>query len=61
MWPPSIAPFAVHIVVVNVRDEAQAKAGEALYAECRERLGYLLGRPRERPGVKFKDADLSAS
>ena len=27
VWPPSIAPFAVHIVVVNVRDEAQAKAG----------------------------------
>ena len=59
VWPPSIAPFAVHLVVVNVRDEAQAAAGEALYAECRERgLDTLLDDREERPGVKFKDADL---
>ena len=59
VWPPSIAPFAVHIVVVNIRDEAQAAAGEALYAECRERgLDVLLDDREERPGVKFKDADL---
>ena len=59
VWPPSIAPFAVHIVVVNVRDEAQAKAGEALYAECRTNgLDALLDDRPERPGVKFKDADL---
>jgi len=59
VWPPSIAPFTVHIVVVNVRDEAQAAAGEALYAECGERgLDTLLDDREERPGVKFKDADL---
>jgi len=59
VWPPSIAPFAVHIVVVNVRAEAQAAAGEALYAECGERgLDTLLDDREERPGVKFKDADL---
>jgi prolyl-tRNA synthetase len=59
VWPPSIAPFAVHIVVVNVRDEAQMQAGEALYAECRAaRLDALLDDRAERPGVKFKDADL---
>jgi prolyl-tRNA synthetase len=59
VWPPNIAPFAVHLVVVNVRDEAQAAAGEALYAECRERgLDTLLDDRDERPGVKFKDADL---
>jgi len=59
VWPPSIAPFAVHIVVVNVRDEAQAKAGEAFYTECRAKgLDALLDDRQERPGVKFKDADL---
>ncbi len=59
VWPPSIAPFSVHIVVVNVRDEAQATAGEALYAECRRHgLDAVLDDRAERPGVKFKDADL---
>jgi prolyl-tRNA synthetase len=59
VWPAAIAPFAVHIVVVNVRDEAQMKAGEALYAECRAHgLEALLDDRNERPGVKFKDADL---
>ena len=59
VWPPAIAPFVVHVVVVNVRDEAQAKAGDALYAECRDQgLDALLDDRNERPGVKFKDADL---
>ena len=59
VWPTSIAPFTVHIVVLNVRDEAQAAAGETLYAECREHgLDALLDDRAERPGVKFKDADL---
>ena len=59
VWPAAIAPFAVHIVVVNMRDEAQAKAGEALYAQCHQHgLGALLDDRPERPGVKFKDADL---
>jgi prolyl-tRNA synthetase len=59
VWPASIAPFAVEIVVVNVRDEAQAAAGEALYAECRAHgLDAVLDDRVERPGVKFKDADL---
>ena len=59
VWPASIAPFTVHIVVLNVRDEAQAAAGETLYAECREHgLDALLDDRAERPGVKFKDADL---
>jgi prolyl-tRNA synthetase len=59
VWPPSIAPCAVHIVVVSIRDEAQAKAGDALYTECRAHgLEALLDDRHERPGVKFKDADL---
>jgi prolyl-tRNA synthetase len=59
VWPPSIAPFAVHIVVVSVRDEEQVKAAEALYGECRgQGLEALMDDRNERPGVKFKDADL---
>jgi prolyl-tRNA synthetase len=59
VWPWSIAPFHVHIVLVSQRDRAQVSAAESLYADCwREGLEALLDDRDERPGVKFKDADL---
>ena len=59
VWPATIAPFAVHVVVVSVKDEGQVAAAESLYTECRaEGLEVLLDDRAERPGVKFKDADL---
>jgi prolyl-tRNA synthetase len=58
VWPPAIAPFHVHIVLAG-RDPAQAAAAEEIYAECgRGGLEALLDDRDERPGVKFKDADL---
>jgi prolyl-tRNA synthetase len=59
VWPWSIAPFHVHVVVVNSRDAAQLSAAEAIDAECaRAGLEVLLDDREERPGVKFNDADL---
>src|SRR5436309_10290825 len=59
VWPAAIAPYLVHIVAVNVKDQTQAKAAESLYAQCQEQgLEPLLDDRDERPGVKFKDADL---
>ncbi|MBI2216838.1 MAG: proline--tRNA ligase [Candidatus Rokubacteria bacterium] len=59
VWPWSIAPFHVHIVVVAMRDQTQVAAAEALYEECRANgLEALLDDRDERPGVKFNDADL---
>jgi prolyl-tRNA synthetase len=59
VWPWSIAPFHVHVVIVGVREPAQVEAAEAIYAACRARgLDVLLDDRDERPGVKFKDADL---
>jgi prolyl-tRNA synthetase len=59
VWPASIAPFAVHVVVINVRDDAQMQAAAALYEELRAHgLDALLDDRDERAGVKFKDADL---
>ena len=58
-WPASIAPFHVHIVVVSMRDATQLAAAEAIYGECWQHgLQALLDDRDERPGVKFKDADL---
>jgi prolyl-tRNA synthetase len=58
VWPWSIAPFHVHIVAVG-RDEKAAAAAQAIYDACwAAGLEALLDDRDERPGVKFKDADL---
>jgi prolyl-tRNA synthetase len=58
LWPMSIAPY--HVVVSPIgKEEAAAAAAETLYAELRDRgVEALLDDRNERPGVKFKDADL---
>src|SRR5687768_4983849 len=59
VWPASIAPFHVHIVVVSVRDAAQMAAAHGIYDGCRAAgIDALLDDRDERPGVKFNDADL---
>jgi prolyl-tRNA synthetase len=59
VWPWSLAPFHVHIVLVSLRDQAQVAAAEEISAACaRAGLEVLLDDRDERPGVKFKDADL---
>ena len=57
--PPSIAPFDVVITPVNSGDAKQRSAAEDTYRECSKAgLDALLDNRDERPGVKFKDADL---
>jgi prolyl-tRNA synthetase len=59
LWPVSIAPAHVHLVPVNVKDERLAGVAEKLYAELQAAgLEVLIDDREERPGVKFKDADL---
>ncbi len=57
-WPVSIAPFTVIITPVNYRDDLKA-AADRLYADLEANgIDALLDDREERPGVKFKDADL---
>ena len=59
VWPEAIAPFQVHLLVVNVKEQPLAAMAEALYAELGAAGVEVLYDDRdERPGVKFKDADL---
>jgi len=57
--PRSIAPFDVVLTVANMEDPALREAAEKLYAELQPAgVEVLFDDRQERPGVKFKDADL---
>jgi prolyl-tRNA synthetase len=57
--PSAIAPFTVVITPVNFADAAQGEAALSLYEQARKAgIDALLDDRDERPGVKFKDADL---
>jgi prolyl-tRNA synthetase len=57
--PASIAPFTVIVTPVNNADAALREAAEKIMAECAAQgLDALYDDRDERPGVKFKDADL---
>ena len=59
VWPASIAPFHVHLVLVRASDEVQAALAEDLYAQLPSAGFEVLFDDRDMsPGVKFKDADL---
>ena len=59
IWPISVAPYHVIIEEMKPGDEAQDKVAEDLEEQL-EKAGVevLLDDRKERPGVKFKDADL---
>ncbi len=58
-WPWSIAPLHVHLLAVNAKDPEQGRVAEELYGELTGAGWEVLFDDRdERPGVKFKDADL---
>ena len=59
IWPMSVTPYHVIITLVKPDDEAQKEVAEHIH-ESLENAGIevLLDDRNERPGVKFKDADL---
>ncbi|EHL76919.1 prolyl-tRNA synthetase [Bacillus smithii 7_3_47FAA] len=59
IWPKQIAPFDVHLIAVNTKDEVQRELAEQLYQSLqKERYEVLFDDRPERAGVKFADADL---
>lgn len=58
-WPVSIAPFQIIVTPANINDQNQRETAEKLYEQLKsEGFDVLLDDREERPGVKFKDADL---
>lgn len=58
-WPLAIAPYHVTIVPVSVKDELQMSIATKMYDELiANGIEAVIDDRDERPGVKFKDADL---
>ncbi|MDQ0359843.1 proline--tRNA ligase [Breznakia pachnodae] len=59
VWPMSVTPYHVEIILVNLKDEEQTKVANQLYDELSAAgIEVLLDDRDERPGVKFKDNEL---
>lgn len=59
IWPIAVAPYHVTIVTVNTTDSVQLEVSEKIYSALSASGVEVIWDERdERPGVKFKDADL---
>lgn len=59
IWPMSVAPYHAIVTLVKPDDEVQAEVAERIYNSLKDaHVEVLLDDRKERPGVKFKDADL---
>jgi prolyl-tRNA synthetase len=60
IWPVSVAPFHVTIVVAQSADVETAKVGEEIYERLSSAgIEVIIDDRSERAGVKFRDAELS--
>jgi prolyl-tRNA synthetase len=58
IWPISVAPFHVHLLPIRYEGESKEKTDALLSILEEEGFEVLVDDRNERPGVKFKDADL---
>lgn len=59
VWPVNLAPYQVHLIPINMKDEAQAVLAEDLYNDLKAQgMDVLMDDRQERAGVKFADSDL---
>lgn len=58
IWPRNVAPFDLHLIAINAKDETQVELANRLYEELGQTYDVLFDDRKERAGVKFADADL---
>lgn len=59
IWPSVVAPYDIHLVPVNMKDDAQVALSDDLYTVLKSnRFDVLYDDRPERAGVKFADSDL---
>ena len=59
IWPLEVTPYDLHILALNMKNDAQVQLAEKLYEDFKAN-GYdvLFDDRAERAGVKFADSDL---
>ena len=58
-WPLAIAPYHAIVIPVSTKDEQQMKVANDIYETLKKHgVEAVIDDRDERPGVKFKDADL---
>ncbi len=59
IWPVSIAPYQVVVIPVNDKDQELVQIAQDIYVGLQKKqIETVLDDRKERPGVKFNDADL---
>ena len=58
VWPKEIAPFDLHIIPIKYEDDLTQQAIQEIESIFKPQKAILIDDRKERPGVKFKDADL---
>ena len=59
IWPLAIAPYQVLVIPLNISDEEVMGTAETIYQDLRDAgFDVLMDDRKQRPGFKFKDADL---
>jgi prolyl-tRNA synthetase len=59
IWPVSVAPYTVQVIPLNVTDPEVMKVTEKVYGDLTAAgIDVLMDDRDQRPGFKFKDADL---
>jgi prolyl-tRNA synthetase len=59
IWPEAVAPYTVELIPLNVKDETVMETAGNLYGQLTAAgVDVLMDDRDQRPGFKFKDADL---
>jgi prolyl-tRNA synthetase len=59
VWPAAVAPFDVHLISVNAKNDEQRQLADEWYEKLGQAgLEVLYDDRPERAGVKFADSDL---
>jgi len=57
-WPAAIAPFTVHLLLLDPKKEELTQLADSVYETLQSHTDVLYDDRMERAGIKFKDADL---
>jgi prolyl-tRNA synthetase len=58
IWPPSVAPWPIHLLSLGKPESEVGEAADALYSRLVESHGVLYDDRDCRAGIKFNDTDL---